>query len=176
MSTVMTESLQEQLDAAIAAGDAAEVRRLSIDLVEAQSVEQTQRQATKLADERRAAVNMARSMDRRERAKHRAELAVREAVEQAPKVKFEFGDLRIVIKFASSDPGLALAAAEAVKQAALLMQRSWLDRLQAVRSSAATETEIPPLDAEAAAMAFRGALHYQIARGLVQVQVTKKRR
>jgi hypothetical protein len=178
MTATMTASqIQLQLDEAIATGNAVEVKRLSVALVDAHGIEQTERLAEKVANERTAAVNMQRITTKREHAQERALAATRQLIEtEAPKVRFEFGQLRVVVTFRTSDPGLVLAASEAIRQAAVLMQRCWLDRLQAARHAGATEAEPPSLDAETAAMAFRGALHYAIQRGLVQVQVQKKRR
>jgi hypothetical protein len=169
------DTIQEALDAAIARADAAEANRLGKELLAAQAAHEAAAQVEQLLTDATVKVAQKQSAAKRAEGRQRADKAVKDAMAHAPTVTFEYGPVRTVISFNTADPALIAAAATAVKDAAIVLQQSWAGRVAAIRGAAMQGTKPLTLDAHGIATALKNAVDYAARRGLVKIDVKKRR-
>jgi len=176
MTTMTLDTIQEQLDCAIARGDAAAANVLGKELQSAREAHEAAARAAQLVADATVRVTRQKNEATRAEGRQRADKAVKDIMAAAPRVVFEYGPVRATISFNTADPALIAAAATAVKDAAIVLQQSWIGRVAAIRAAAMQGKPPLTLDAKGIALAIKNAISYADRRGLVKVEVTKRKR
>jgi hypothetical protein len=176
MMAATTDSIQEALDAAIAHGDVAEMNRLGKELLAAREAHEAAAKVEQLVSDSTAAVIKKQSAAKREAGRRRADAAVRDAMASAPTVTFIYGPIQAVVTFNTADPMLIAAAATAVRDAALVVQQSWVGRVAAIRGAAMQDKKPLSLDAHGIAAAIKNAMDFAVRKNLVKIEVKKRKR